>query len=80
MTRLEAALAELAAAIREEVAAEAPAAAPLTYTVEQAAKRIGVGRTFCYREINAGHLRAARRGRRLIVTEAAIAAYLEAGS
>ena len=76
--RLAAALIELAAAIREEVRAEAtPAAPPRTYSVEEAAELIGIGRTFAYREIGAGRLRATRRGRRVLVTDSALREYLD---
>lgn len=77
MTRLEAAVAELVAALREELATDAPTPAPRTYTVDEAAKIAGIGRTFAYREVDAGHLRATRRGRRLLVSERALAAYIE---
>lgn len=62
-------------AVRAEIAHDAPSA-PRTYSVEDAADLIGIGRTFAYREIGAGHLRVARRGRRILVTEAAIREYL----
>lgn len=77
-TRLEAALAELAAAIRDEIAAEtAPPTAPRTYSVERAAELIGIGRTFAYREVSAGRLRVIRRGRRILVPESAVRDYIE---
>lgn len=74
--RLALALAELAAAIRDEIAAEAPGA-PRTYSVEEAAKAAGVSRTFMWREVNRGALRATRRGRRVLVPESALRDYLE---
>lgn len=44
--------------------------APLTYSIEEARKVTGVGRTVLYEEIKAGRLRAVKRGRRtLILTE-----------
>lgn len=76
--RLDAALAELAAAIREELAESQPvtAGAPdRLYSVEEAAELLGVGRTLAYAEIQAGRLRSHKVGRRRLVAASAITAY-----
>lgn len=73
--RLDAALAELAAAIREEVRAEAHAAngAPeRLLNITEAARRLGVARTTLYGELQAGRLRSVKVGRRRLVPASAI--------
>jgi excisionase family DNA binding protein len=74
--RLEAALAELAAAIREEVATAAPAAAPgpdRLLSIDEAADVLGIGRSRLYAELAAGQLRSVKIGRRRLVPSSAIA-------
>lgn len=75
MTRLEAALHELAEAIREEVRAEAEAG-PRTpdrlLSVDEATSRLGIGRTRLYAEIRSGSIRSVSSGRRRLIPEAAI--------
>jgi excisionase family DNA binding protein len=39
----------------------------LTYSIEEARKVTGVGRTVLYEEIKAGRLRAVKRGRRTLI-------------
>lgn len=76
--RLEAALAELAAAIRDEIAAapQPTAGAPdRLYSVEDAAGLLAVGRTFLYGEIARGRVRTIKAGRRRLVSASAIAEY-----
>jgi excisionase family DNA binding protein len=73
MTRLEAALAELAAAIREEVAVarQADGAPPALLSIEEAARRLGIGRSTVYEALGHGELRSVRvRGRRLVPIDA----------
>jgi excisionase family DNA binding protein len=77
--RLAAALEELAAAIRAEVAAVAAVPAPggpeRLLSVSEAATALGIGRTALYAEIQAGRCRSVKVGRRRLVPESAIAAY-----
>jgi excisionase family DNA binding protein len=75
--RLEAALAELAAAIREEVGAATIAPGPdRLLSIDEAAAALGLGRTRLYAEIQGGRLRVIHVGRRVLVPAAAIAAYI----
>lgn len=69
-TRLEAAIAELAAALREEIEAslEAPRA-PQLLSIPDAARRAGVSRTLIYSLIASGELRSVKVGRRRLVPE-----------
>ena len=77
--RLEAALAELAAAIRDEVAAAAAAPAPdRLLDVDEAASLLGLGRTAVYGELQAGRLASIKIGRRRLVPAGAIAVYIQA--
>lgn len=67
MTRLDAAVAELVAALREELATEArPAVAQpdRLLSIEEAAAALGIGRTNVYSEISSGRLRSLVIGRR----------------
>lgn len=74
MTRLEAALAELADAIREEVRAEVDTARPdRLLTVDEAAEALSIGRTRLYAEITSGRVRSIRVGRRRLIPASAIA-------
>jgi excisionase family DNA binding protein len=75
--RLDAALTELAAAIREEVAAAAVAPAPdRLLDVDEAGATLGIGRSATYAELGAGRLRSIKVGRRRLIPAAAIAAYI----
>lgn len=74
-TRLEAAIAELAAALREEIEAslEAPRA-PQLLSIPEAARRAGISRTLIYSLIASGELRTVKVGRRRLVPEHELAA------
>jgi len=68
--RLDAAVSELADAIREEVRAELAGPTdgpPELLSIGQAAHRLGVGRTALYALITAGRLRSIRIGRRRLI-------------
>ena len=76
MTRMEAALAELAAALRAEVRDELDNRAdgpPELLSIATAAKRLGIGRTALYDAIGRGELRSLRIGRRRLVPADALA-------
>jgi excisionase family DNA binding protein len=76
--RLEAAIRELAAAIRDEVAGAAdPTPAPARLLdVDEAKALLGIGRTALYAELDAGRLTSLKVGRRRLISAAAIAAYI----
>jgi excisionase family DNA binding protein len=77
--RLEAALAELASALREEVRAEleaAPSAPDRLLSVDEASTMLGFGRSRLYDEIQGGRLRSITVGRRRLVPGAAIAEFI----
>jgi excisionase family DNA binding protein len=69
--RLEAAVAELVAALREEVAPAAPTPDRLL-SVDEAAAALSIGRTAVYGELAAGRLRSVRLGRRRLIPSSAI--------
>ena len=74
--RLAVALAELADAIRAEIAAEArpdPGAPERLLSVAEAAAACGIGRSLLYAEIASGRLRSFRVGRRRLIPASAIA-------
>lgn len=76
MTRLEAALAELAEAIREEVRTEAASAASAPdrlLSIPEAAALLSIGRTALYSELQAGRVRSVSIGRRRLIPASAIA-------
>jgi excisionase family DNA binding protein len=78
VTRIEAAVAELVAALREEVAAAAAPAADAPdrlLSINEAADALGIGRSTLYQEIDAGNLRSLKVGRRRLVPSSAIARY-----
>lgn len=50
----------------------------LAVSIDQAARRAGVGRGFLYQEIAKGRLRARKAGRRTLVALTDLAAWLEA--
>ena len=79
--RLDAALAELAAAIRDEVRAELDTAAPAPdrlLSIDEAAAALGLGRTALYSEIAAGRARSVKVGRRRLIPAGAIAEFIAA--
>jgi excisionase family DNA binding protein len=51
---------------------------PLTYTVEEAGRLLGIGRGLAYQAARAGELPTVRLGRRLLVPRAALMALLNA--
>jgi excisionase family DNA binding protein len=65
--------------------ASAPAEAPadeerLTYTLNEAARRLGISRALAYEAANRGELPVCRIGRRMLVPRAALLRLLEDGS
>jgi excisionase family DNA binding protein len=50
----------------------------LTFTVEEAAKRLGISRNFAYRAVSRGEIPSVRIGRRLLVPKAALEKLLAA--
>jgi excisionase family DNA binding protein len=77
MTRLEAALAELVTALREEVASgAAPTPPERLLSVGEAAATLGISRTTAYGEIGAGRLRTIAVGRRRLVSSSAVADFI----
>jgi excisionase family DNA binding protein len=79
--RLHTALAELAAAIEElvEAATRLDERPPGLLSVDEAARRLGIGRTKIYDVIGAGPLRSVKVGRRRLIPEGAIADFIAAG-
>ena len=76
--RLEAAIRELAAALREELVAEAPAAdaPPRLLSIEQACAALGgIARSTLYQLLDRGELRSVTVGRRRLIPASAIAEY-----
>jgi len=73
-SRLEAAIAELIAAIVAEVAAvpAAPGAPDRLLSIAQAAEALGVSRSTLYVELDAGRLRSVKVGRRRLIPASAI--------
>jgi excisionase family DNA binding protein len=79
--RLEAAVRELVAALREEAGAAAvPAVPDQLLSVEAAAHALGVKRTRIYQELQSGRLRSIRIGRRRLIPSSAIAERVEAAT
>jgi len=81
--RLEAALAELAASIREEIRSERAADAGVPdrlHSIPEAAEMLGIGRTSLYAELQAGRLRSVKVGRRRLVPSSAVAERVAATS
>jgi excisionase family DNA binding protein len=75
--RLEAAIRDLAAAIRAEVPSAVEPDAPVALLdVREAARRLGISRTTLYGEIGAGRVRSIKIGRRPIVPADALANYV----
>ena len=73
--RLEAAIRELTAALREELAAAPPPPAlpDRLLSIPEAAQALGVSRTALYGELRSGRLRSCAVGRRRLVPASAIA-------
>lgn len=82
MTRLEAALAELAAAIREEVRSELAdhRGPPELLGIQEASRRLGIGRTAAYDLISGGALRSVKVGRRRLIPADALAELAQRGT
>lgn len=80
--RLDAALAELVSALRDELAETRPdpGVPERLLSVDEAARALGVGRSMLYGEIASGRLRSLRVGRRRLVPASAIAAYVAAAA
>lgn len=78
--RLEAAVAELVEALRDEVHTE-PAGPDQLLSVNEAASSLGIGRSAVYGLLSSGALRSLRIGDRRLVPTGAIRSYIEqAGS
>jgi excisionase family DNA binding protein len=78
--RLDAALAELASAIRAEVRAELDTVARSPgrlLSIDEAAATLGLGRSLLYAEIAAGRIRSVKVGRRRLIPAGAIAEFVE---
>jgi excisionase family DNA binding protein len=81
MSRLDDAVAELVAALREELRAGATVPGPdRLLSVAEAAEALSVGRSATYGEIAAGRLRTVKVGRRRLVPAESIAAYIKAAA
>ena len=77
--RLEAAITELVAALRQEMEpTPAPHAPDRLLSIEEAARLIGVSRASAYLELQAGRLRSLKVGRRRLVPTSAISHYIAA--
>jgi excisionase family DNA binding protein len=73
--RLATAVAELVAALRDEIATErrpSEREPDRLMSIEQAARALGIGRTALYSEIGAGRIRSVKVGRRRLVPSSAI--------
>lgn len=74
--RLQAAVAELVDALREELRAETeagPRAPDRLLSVDEAAEALGIGRSSVYAEMAAGRLRSLTVGRRRLIPSSAVA-------
>lgn len=84
MTRVEAAVTELAAALRaeilEELARDASGPERLLSVAEAGAALGGISRTLVYSLISSGQLRSCRVGRRRLISSGAIRDFSESGS
>lgn len=79
--RLDAAVRELVAALREELGHGSAQPAPdRLLDVDEAAAALGVGRSSTYQEISAGRLRSVKVGRRRLVPASAIAERIHAAA
>jgi len=80
--RLEAALAELVEALREEVRTEAaadPRVPDRLLSVTEASHELGIGRSALYAELGAGRVRSIKIGRRRVIPSSAIRDRVESG-
>lgn len=50
---------------------------PLSYTIDEAAKITGLGRTRLYQELNSGRLRGVKAGRRTLIPHTNIQKWLD---
>ena len=81
--RLEAAIAELAEALREELRREAVAGPPAPdrlLSIDEAASSLGIGRSRLYDEIGAGRLRSIKVGGRRLVAAGSITDFIAAAA
>jgi len=78
-TRLDAAVGELVAALREEFGAP-PAAPYRRLGVDEAAALLGIGRSRLYGEIQSGRLASVQVGRRRLIPAAAIRDFVDGAS
>jgi excisionase family DNA binding protein len=79
--RLEAAVRELAEAIRDELLDDAlPPTPPDLCSINETARRLAVGRSSVYELIAQGRLRSVKAGRRRLIPASAIAALVGTGS
>ena len=60
--------------------AKAPAEERLTYTLNEAARRLGISRALAYEAAHRGELPVCRIGRRMLIPRAALLRLLEDGS
>lgn len=74
--RLDAAISELVAALRDEMRATTAPAAPRAFSVAETASLIGVSRSVLYKIIGAGALRTRKVGSRRLVTAVALDEFL----
>lgn len=74
--RLEAAVAELVAAIRAEIAEAQMDAPPVLLTVPEAAARLGIRRTLMYDLLGSGEVESVKVGRRRLVPADALDRYI----
>jgi excisionase family DNA binding protein len=74
--RLEAAVAELVAALREETGPAALGAPDRLLSIGEARDALGIGRSLLFGEIGAGRLRSVRVGRRRLIPASAVAEYV----
>lgn len=79
-TRLERAVAELVAALSEEIRSDSVGPTrtpPRLLSIEEASDALGIGRTSTYALIERGALRSLKVGRRRLVSASAIAEYAD---
>lgn len=74
--RLDRALLELAAALREELGAAARSTPDRLLDIPSAATALGIGRTRLYAELDSGRIRSVRVGRRRLIPALAIAEFV----
>jgi excisionase family DNA binding protein len=80
--RLEAAIRELVGAMTEELRAESsPAAPPRLLSVAEAARACGLSRAAFYRSVlGQGAIPVHRIGRRVLISQAALASWIDGGA